>query len=347
MNSKCLDQEVNRTKEAEVGEALPNPESLAPMLVEIICERAHCVIYEYAIVTVKFVADEFKGRVKVKPVVRRGSKKNVDRYLELCRMNGQHLSVPAILMGGKLVFTYVPGIEDLRRAMEENLQETGVSKRIKDNLWQVGGSELTDSADAAVYLIWFGDKAALVDSGCGQGHLRLRKHIDECLPPGVQLEYLLLTHCHFDHAGGAAAVRMALGCRIVAHELDAVYLEAGDSEVTAASWYGARLEPLMVDIKLHGHESTLTIGDGSVTAIHWPGHSPGSVVYTTNIHGQLVLFGQDVHGPIHPALLSDEKHYQASLAKLIDLEADILLEGHYGIFWTKEEVREFIQSFMK
>ena len=125
MNSKCLDREVNRTEEAgivrEVGEVLPNPESPAPMLVEIICERAHCVIYEYAIVTVKFVADEFKGRIKVKPVVRRGSKKNVDRYLELCRMNGQHLSVPAILMGGKLVFTYVPGIEDLRRAMEENL----------------------------------------------------------------------------------------------------------------------------------------------------------------------------------------------------------------------------------
>jgi hypothetical protein len=93
------------------------------MPVEVICERAHCVIYEYAIVTVKFIADEFKGRVKVKPVVRRGSKKNVERYLELCRINGQHLSVPAILMGGRLVFTYVPGPEELRRAIEDNLKQ--------------------------------------------------------------------------------------------------------------------------------------------------------------------------------------------------------------------------------
>jgi|GEM_PF-3049098 len=115
----------------EVIEAAPTPsiegnpvaEPSPPMPVEIICERAHCVIYEYAIVTVNFVADEFKGRVKVKPVVRRGSKKNVERYLDLCRMNGQHRSVPAILMGGKLVFTYVPGIEDLRRAMAENLAD--------------------------------------------------------------------------------------------------------------------------------------------------------------------------------------------------------------------------------
>jgi len=131
MSSKLSDQEVNReeTRLSQVDEAVPNhcihesavTEPSPPMLIEIICERAHCVIYEYAIVTVKFVADEFKGRIKVKPVVRRGSKKNVDRYLELCRMNGQHLSVPAILMDGKLIFTYVPGIEDLRRAMIESL----------------------------------------------------------------------------------------------------------------------------------------------------------------------------------------------------------------------------------
>jgi len=222
-----------------------------------------------------------------------------------------------------------------------------LSRRIKDNLWQVGGGGLTDPGDAAAYLIRFGDVAALIDAGCGQSHSRLRKHIDECLRPNARLEYLLLTHCHFDHAGGAEAVRKEFGCRIVAHELDAVYLESGDSEVTAASWYGARFEPLAIDIKLQGEECTLAIGSGSVKAIHWPGHSPGSVVYTTYVDGQLVLFGQDVHGPLHPALLSDEKQYQHSLSKLAALGADLLLEGHFGIFQTKEEVLEFIQSFMK
>jgi glyoxylase-like metal-dependent hydrolase (beta-lactamase superfamily II) len=222
-----------------------------------------------------------------------------------------------------------------------------VSKRIKDNLWQVGGGGLTDPADAAIYLILFDDKAALIDAGCGHEHSQLKKNITECLHPNGQLEYLLLTHCHFDHTGGAEAVRNEFGCRIVAHELDAVYLESGDSEVTAASWYGARLQPLTIDVKLQGEQSTLTIGSGSVTAIHCPGHSPGSVVYTTRIGGQLVLFGQDIHGPIHPGLLSDEEQYQESLARLLDLEADLLLEGHYGIFRTKEDVREFIQSFIK
>ncbi len=218
-----------------------------------------------------------------------------------------------------------------------------MSIRIRNNLWQVGGMELTDPSDAAIYLVRFGDKAALIDAGSGRGHAQLTKNIAECLEPNAQLEYLLLTHCHFDHTGGAQAVRNEYGCRIVAHELDAIYLESGDNRVTGAASYGARLEPLAIDIRLQGQESTLAVGTGTMTAIHCPGHSPGSVVYTTDIDGQLVLFGQDIHGPIHSELLSDEKQYLDSLAKLLDLKADLLLEGHFGIIETKQEVRAFIE----
>ena len=218
-----------------------------------------------------------------------------------------------------------------------------VSIRIRNNLWQVGGNGLTDPSDAIMNLVSFGDKAALIDAGSGRGHTQLRKNIAECLEPDVQLEYLLLTHCHFDHTGGAKAVRDEYGCRIVAHELDAIYLESGDSRVTGAAWYGASLEPFSIDIKLQGQESTLAIGSRSVTAIHCPGHSPGSVVYTTEIDGELILFGQDIHGPIHSELLSDEKLYVESLTRLLNLNADVLLEGHFGVIETKKEVREFIE----
>ncbi len=219
-----------------------------------------------------------------------------------------------------------------------------MSVRIRNNLWQVGGTGLTDPSDAASYLLRFGDKAVLIDAGSGRGQAQLIKNIAECLEPDAQLEYLLLTHCHFDHTGGANAVREEYGCRIVAHELDATYLESGDNRVTAAALYGARLRPFSIDIKLQGQESKLAIGDGAVTAIHCPGHSPGSVVYTTDIDGQLVLFGQDAHGPIHSEFLSDEKQYLDSLARLLSLEADLLLEGHFGVIETKQEVREFIES---
>ena len=79
--------------------------------------------------------------------------------------------------------------------------------RIRNNLWQVGGNGLTDPSDAAIYLLSFGDKDALIDAGSGRGQAQLIKNIAEYLEPNVQLEYLLLTHCHFDHTGGAKAVR--------------------------------------------------------------------------------------------------------------------------------------------
>ena len=66
-----------------------------------------------------------------------------------------------------------------------------MSRRIKNNLWQVGGPGITDQADAAVYVVQFDDRAALVDAGCGHAHSTLTQNIRECLPTGVQLEYLL------------------------------------------------------------------------------------------------------------------------------------------------------------
>ncbi len=104
-------------------EEVKTPGSRGPLLVELICERGGCIIYEYALATARVVGDQFKGRVKIKPVVRRGSKKNVERYLELCKINGRHLSVPTVLIAGKLAFTNVPGTQELHKAIEEALKE--------------------------------------------------------------------------------------------------------------------------------------------------------------------------------------------------------------------------------
>ena len=84
-----------------------------------------------------------------------------------------------------------------------------------------------------------------------------------------------------------------------------------------------------------------------LTALHIPGHSPGSVAYVAQSQGLKVVFAQDVHGPLDPTLLSDADDYLASLQKLLDLDADILCEGHYGVFTDKEEAKRFIHSFMR
>ena len=217
---------------------------------------------------------------------------------------------------------------------------------IMENLWQVGGAEFTSVEDAAIYLVRFGQKAALIDAGCGRAHTDLVHNIAEVLPPDVEIEYLFLTHCHYDHTGGAAAIRDQYGCRIVAHELDAAYLECGDSTVTAANWYGARMIPLQIDIKIKKKEATFQIGNGKLVAHHCPGHSPGSLVFLAELDSNLVLFGQDVHGPLDDAFLSNRKDYERSLKFLTGLHADILCEGHFGIYQGKKEVNQFIRTYL-
>ena len=48
--------------------------------------------------------------------------------------------------------------------------------KILSDLWQVGGAGFTSAEDAAIYLVRFGDKAALIDAGCGNGHDLLKSN---------------------------------------------------------------------------------------------------------------------------------------------------------------------------
>jgi glyoxylase-like metal-dependent hydrolase (beta-lactamase superfamily II) len=219
--------------------------------------------------------------------------------------------------------------------------------RITDEVFQVGGPQLTAPQDAAIYLINFDGHAALIDAGSGYANEALLRNIQAAGVKPEDIELLLITHCHFDHTGGARWLRDCLGCTVVMHELDAPYVEFGDNEVTAASWYGSRLESCIVDRKLASNEEEIRLGERILRAVHIPGHSPGSVAYFATSAGLKIVFAQDVHGPLHPALLSNAADYQASLQRLIDLDADFLCEGHYGILKGKQDIVRFIRSFMR
>ncbi len=217
---------------------------------------------------------------------------------------------------------------------------------ITSEIFQVGGAGYTSSEDAAIYLICFNGKSALVDAGCGNRLDRLYANISECNVDPETIKYLLITHCHYDHTGGAANVCKDLSCKTIAHKLDAQYLERGDNKVTAADWYGSSIKSFTVDQKISGKQTNILLGNKRITAIHTPGHSPGSLAFLTVSDGKKVLFGQDVHGPLSPDLKSNRKDYIASLEKMISLDADILCEGHFGIYTEKNKIRKFIQSFM-
>ena len=98
-----------------------NAEGKAPVLVEIICERVHCMMYDYAINTVDMVAETFGDQIEIQTVIRRGGLKNAMRFMKLCKKAGKLLSVPTIIVNGVVEFSTVPLPEELKSSIEKHL----------------------------------------------------------------------------------------------------------------------------------------------------------------------------------------------------------------------------------
>lgn len=220
-------------------------------------------------------------------------------------------------------------------------------RSICEGVWAVGGDGLSHDSDAAIYLVEGSAGAVLIDAGTGRDSLAVRRNI---LAAGVPLDtvsQLVLTHCHVDHAAGVPALRAFLDLEVVAHAACTEILAPGEDPRTAADWYGMSMPAVRVNRSFEGEPLTLSLGDRSLVLHPWPGHSPGSIVATLDLPGQRVLFGQDVHGPIHRQLQSDWSAWQTSLRALLELEADVLCEGHYGVIRGRDAVAGFIERFIE
>ncbi len=219
------------------------------------------------------------------------------------------------------------------------------SEIIKD-IYIVGGPEITDTRDGCIYLLNFGEPA-LIDSGAGWSVDKIINNIQRFGLDCKNLRKILLTHCHIDHIGGAPEIKKRSGAEICIHQLDAAALEKGDSVLTAAKWYQTVFPPTPVDRKLGSPEETIRIGEEKIVCLHTPGHTPGSICIYLDREGKRVLFAQDLHGPILEEFGSNLEDWDRSTKKLLGLDADILCEGHFGIYDTKKKVREYILSYRR
>ena len=222
----------------------------------------------------------------------------------------------------------------------------GNAEKICDGIYLVGGPGISHFQDAAVFIVECGDELVMIDSGSGKGLGILQDNmLDLGLNP-AKISFLILTHCHVDHIGSAKFFRDTFGCRIIAHELDAQAIETGDDVMTAASWYDTRLPETPVDRKLSAEHEILTFGGDEIHCLHTPGHTPGSISLYLDRDEKRILFGQDIHGPFTPEFGSDIAQWRDSMERLLALEADILCEGHFGIFFGKKKVRKYIQGYL-
>jgi glyoxylase-like metal-dependent hydrolase (beta-lactamase superfamily II) len=221
------------------------------------------------------------------------------------------------------------------------------AQEIINGIYQIGGAGLTAGEDAAIYLIDFGDELVLIDSGAGGSSEQIVRNIEMLGLKPANISHLILTHCHIDHIGSAPFFKKKYNTKIVIHELDAPALETGDSIRTAANWYDTTFPPTTIDQKLKGKEEIVKFGTEELHCLHTPGHTTGSISIYLDRDGKRVLFGQDIHGPFHKSFGSDIEAWKKSMQTLLALNADILCEGHFGIFQPKEKVRDYIERYLE
>ncbi len=133
--------------------------------------------------------------------------------------------------------------------------------------------------DSNIYLLT-GSKNIIIDSGTG---LSSRAIIDEIhsILAHSKIDYLLLTHCHFDHIGGALDFVDAFGCEVCAGFVDAVPIREGDHSYTLCRDFGLDIPPVPCSNLQHG--DIIDIGDHRLEVISTPGHTLGGVCFYDQI----------------------------------------------------------------
>lgn len=168
-------------------------------------------------------------------------------------------------------------------------------------------------------------KAAVIDPGDEAG--RILKVLEE---DKVEVEYILLTHGHYDHTTGVPELHRALPqAKVYIHKAD-------------ANGAGSQLFPLakqVEDLLYYDDGDKLTLGSLTIEVIHTPGHSKGSVTLKVGdvlFSGDTLFAGScgrtDLAGGSYAEIM-------ASLKRLGRLEGDYHVCPGHDITSTLEQER--------
>jgi glyoxylase-like metal-dependent hydrolase (beta-lactamase superfamily II) len=213
-------------------------------------------------------------------------------------------------------------------------------------IYRVAGPDITDSRDCNVYLI-HSKISVLIDCGFGDEYDRMIENIASSGVDPESVGSVVLTHCHIDHIGGADRLRKQFGTKLIMHELDAEIVERGDNRLTAAFCFEVDLAPLAIDVKISGTRGHLPIAEEDISFLHTPGHTPGSISPFLNKDGMRILFGQDLGAPLLPEFDCDVIAWRRSMENLLALKADVLCDGHSGIYQPASRVAAYIRHFIR
>lgn len=209
--------------------------------------------------------------------------------------------------------------------------------RIHGNTWYVGTDGLSS------ILIETDDGLILIDGGLPQSAARIDANIRALGFDPLAIKAILVSHPHFDHAGGVAALQRLTRANVFSSEAGAAVLQsgrlaAGDPQFVANSDNGSF--PPVKNVTAIGDGEFVAVGSVNVRAVYTPGHTLGSVTWTWEscaLNTCLDVVYADSLTAVSAAGFSFAATGAAdriidSAGRIADLDCDILLSPHPFFF---------------
>lgn len=223
--------------------------------------------------------------------------------------------------------------------------------QVLKNIFQVGGDingitfDLQDALwnDGNSYILKTNDGLIMFDCGCGDTMEQIFENMRYWELSPDDIRYCVLTHPHYDHAGGAHLLKQR-GVKLVAIGETADAVASGDDRC-CGYLYHKNFTPVKVDQVVKDGERLQLLGV-KIEVMHLPGHSMGCTAFFLEWTGKKLVFSGDVIGTLlvgdfgwDGSIDFDKKIYLQSLKRFAKVDMDIMLPGHGMIYFHKPRWR--------
>ena len=250
-----------------------------------------------------------------------------------------------IVLGAVVTLVVVLGIQ-WRAAIRRNRSVPDEPFRIAGNLYYVGATGVTS------FLLTGPEGHVLIDGGYPETAPLIIASIARLGFDIADVEVLLNSHAHFDHAGGLRELQEASGAELWISEGDADLVAAGgagDRSFGPLGYLGiGRFPAPRVDRRFRDGD-TIRVGPVALTAHVTPGHTPGCTSWAIPVRDgdrelvavsicslSLLPFMSLVEPESYPGIRSG---FEDSFRTLRALPADIFLGAHSSFFDMRRKLR--------
>lgn len=207
----------------------------------------------------------------------------------------------------------------------------------------------------ACYVVEDRGCAAILDTGVGASTPALLAKLDEIGLARENVEWVIPTHVHLDHAGGAGALMQALpNARLgvhpsgAEHMIDPSRLEAGVRALYGDAFFEreyAPLIPIAADrVEILEDATNVRVGTRLLDVLHTPGHAWHHLSLLDTASN--VLIAGDAFGASYPGYISEDhafavpvvpppqfkpEAYRATLQRIVDLMPAAVAPAHFPL----------------